>query len=243
MKKLIVLLILILIACSPVPIVQSAKFNEGPSLSGTLISPEGSSKSPINGVLVNFNKPRVHFGVGLSAMNRIEINGFLIPLILFDYWDINIKSYLVTIGNSDNIFQNISSSCFIHSNGYFNLAGSVGPALFAGGGLILGTSGIIKKQNVEIVYMPSVNMHYYQESSGEGDTSVDLRSTRKTFDSQFGLIFSPSFLHDFDFLFSVTYSYPFSEMISGEYHQYVNFNRILFQSGMNINFGKIRKKT
>lgn len=244
MKNVVTPVILFLITCAPVPWIQSSKINTSPSLACSLISPEGASNFPAKDVLATFKKYKGHFGYFLPAMNRFEFGGFIVPFYYLNWWDINIKYHVAAIGNDNVLFHNFSSSCFVHSNGYSNIAGSVGPALYGGGGLIFETSGSVCSNTIKFVYMPSVNYHSYQESYGEGDTTVDIQYIRKTFDSQLGVIFSPVFLENYEFLLSVTYSHPFSEVISGEYQQYVHFNRIIIQAGIikNIPSRRFSKK-
>jgi hypothetical protein len=234
MKQILLIFLIFLIGCSPIPVIQSSKIRSKPFGTVAFVQSGTIVKAPRDSLFA-CRLPTFHIGIGEIFFKRLELSGFAIPLIFTDYWDINCKTFLLQSGNDKKIFRNVSASALITTSGYFNLAGGIGPILNGGGGLIWGTSGILFGRNCEIIFSPSLNCNYFTESTGEADISPNIKYKRKTLDIQFGLLANPGHSESFELVIGCTRTFMISERKTGDCAEGFGFKKFTFQTSIRLN--------
>jgi hypothetical protein len=245
MEKILPFSILFLIGCSPVPLIQSSRIHSDIFLYESVGQSNNQFHMKRDSLPDNQKIPPMHQGCGIGFYDRVELSGYICPFLSVNFWDLCGKVLLFPVGNDKKLFRNINISGFVTTNGYWGFEfGLTAPMLNGGGGVIIGTSGLLFDRSVELVFSLSRNNSSLHEQAIEF-VPPDIGYKRRTVDTQLGLLVHP-FRREIrrdrldlpatELGMGCTYSRLLSEKKYGSYAGAVDFKNFTFQLSATIGF-------
>lgn len=201
--------VLILLKCSPIPLIQSPRITSRFAVSTSIktsgelntnrAEPEIRSKKRF---VVDEKNP---FFITLGFHNRLELSGVVLPYIRYGViWQGNIKLALFTLGEEQR-FRNMAAALFAGTAGY---KGEHEDKSNYYAGLSIGSVTRCGPGEVELVVQSSAS---YEEEIGFEDNG---RYTIYWLQPAFGIIYRPEKLRIIELNFGINYSHPIKSDIT-----------------------------